>query len=84
MQDVLRECNTVVVGSTYLNLNKWEKHEKFYRDNVGNYHLQYTTQLDKQEIENMLESIKGIDKEMHQMMEAYKKEEIICLMHYSV
>lgn len=74
LQDVLRECNTVVVGSTYLNLNKWEKHENFYRDNVGNYHLQYTTQLDKQEIENMLESIKGIDKEMHQMMEAYKKE----------
>lgn len=74
LQDGLRECNTVVVGSTYLNQTKWENKGNFYRDNVGNYHLRYTTQLDKQEIEDMLKSLKGIDEEMYKVMEAYKKE----------
>ena len=74
LQDVLRECNTVVVGSTYTNLSRWEKHDDFYRDNVGNYHLQLTSQLDKTEIKNMLGSLKSIDGEMYQMMETYKKE----------
>ena len=67
LQDVLRECNTVVVGSAY-SLG-WENRKGVqYKDTVGNHHLLWTADLDKAEIDGMLESLKNVKPDIYEAM----------------
>lgn len=70
LQETLRECNTVVVGSAYP--RQWENDEDkpYYKDTVGNHHLILTAKLDKTETTNLLRSIKTVNTDLYEQLKA--------------
>ncbi len=58
LNDVLRECNSVVVGSAY-RMHPMKK--SYYRDKAKNHHLLLTAYLSSEEVKSMLESLKKIN-----------------------
>ncbi len=68
LQSILRETNAVVVGSAYpLNWND-EEGDIEYRDNSGIYHIVTRANLDCDETNRMLNSIKGVNPELYEKM----------------
>ena len=60
LNDILRECNSVVVGSAY-RMRQPENSKSYYKDKAKNHHLFLTAQLEPEEVNGMLDSLKKID-----------------------
>ncbi len=60
LNDVLRECNAVVVGSAY-RMEQRAGDKPYYRDNAKNHHLRLSGTLLDGEVTSMLESLEKID-----------------------
>ncbi len=65
LQNVLRETNAVVVGSTYPMSWSDEDGRTEYRDNFGNYHIVARASLDNDEVTRMLASIKNVNPDLY-------------------
>lgn len=65
LNDVLRECNSIVVGSAYRK-GQVEEGKFYYKDHAKNHHLFLTADLSEPEVKNMLISMKkiGMDNEV--------------------
>lgn len=68
LQDVLRECNVIVVGSAYLLQWRYKKSNSYCTDTAGNHHLLLTAELDGNEIKGMLASIRKINPDIYQKL----------------
>ena len=60
LNDILRECNSVVVGSAY-RMRKPEDDRFYYKDKAKNHHFLLTAHLAPEEVNSMLDSLKKID-----------------------
>lgn len=67
LQDILRECNAVVVGSAYP-LSQDRGDETYYKDKGKNHHIILSAKLCKDEIKEMLESVKNVNMQMYESM----------------
>lgn len=67
LQDILRECNAVVVGSAYP-LYQDQGEEFYYKDKGKNHHIILTANMDKEEVKNMLDSLRKVDIQMYEFM----------------
>lgn len=78
LNDVLRECNSVVVGSAY-RMDRREDDKTYYKDKAKNHHLLLTADLSPEEVDSMLGSLKKIG--MDTQVRAYIDKNGAYLMH---
>lgn len=62
LNDILRECNSVVVGSAY-RMQRSEDSKSYYKDKAKNHHLFLTADLASEEVKSMISSLQRIDKD---------------------
>jgi len=72
LQSVLREANTVVVGSAYPLTWSDENGEVEYRDNSGNYHIVVRAELNDEEAKRMYATIEKVNP---QILERLKRKD---------
>lgn len=68
LQDVLRECNAIVIGSAYPLQSRYRGSKSYCTDTAGNRHLLLTATLDKDERNRMLASVKKINSDIYETL----------------
>ncbi len=74
LQSVLRETNAVVVGSAYPMSWSDEEKDMEYRDNSGIYHVVAKADLNADETNRMLTSIKNVNTELYEKMSSNREK----------